>query len=175
MNIARFFQQSKIHSDKDYYKIVTLDSWFADFVDDSVDIFNIPKGKEFTAPETPRKYVFYPEGLVDEHGFHFAQGAFDTMLWHNTLCWPLPEFAIYKVKPIGDVKKERCRDGDGLYQCCATGLTFLGKQDLGQMYDAAVDEYYKDPNRYSNIEFSVDAWKMHQKTVNILLEPYCRY
>jgi hypothetical protein len=170
MNITKFFQQT----DGYYYKIVTPSSWFADCVNCNMDILNIPNGTIFTAPEIPKNYVFYPEGLVSEYGFHFAQGAFDTMLWHNTLCWQVP-FSIYKVKPIGDVKKERCHDGDGLYQCCATGLRFLEKQDVGKMYDAAVAEYIKNPHKYPNIEVDIDAWRMHQITINILLEPYCRY
>ena len=170
MNITKFFQKT----DSDYYKIVTPSSWFVDCVDNNIDIFNIPKNTVFTAPETPKKYVFYPEGLVNEYGFHFAQGAMDTMLWHNTLCWNVP-FSIYKVQPIGEVIKERCCDGDGLYQCCAAGLKFLEKQDLGKMYDKAVNEYYKYQNRYPNIEVNMDAWRSHQITVNILLEPYCRY
>jgi hypothetical protein len=43
------------------------------------------------------------------------------------------------------------------------------------MYDAAVAEYIKNPHKYPNIEVDIDAWRMHQITINILLEPYCRY
>ena len=115
-----------------------------------------------------------PKCMLGESCFHFAEGAFDTMLWHTRLCNPfrIKKYQIYKIEPIGDVIKSRCVDDLGLYQCGTQQIKFISKQDTDEMYDAALAEYAKNPNRYKNFNINPDRWKKHDTTVFFLKKSY---
>ncbi len=157
-----------------YYKIVTERSFFTDWcADQNVDVFNIPSGTVFQAPEHSKYKPNNPFCLLGENCFHFAEGAFDMMMWHDLrLGWRVKQCVIYEIEPIDEVKKERCKDHEGFYQCAANKIKVLGKQKIGDMYDLAVAEYAKDPNRYTNIKFDVNDWRKHRSTVFSLLRDY---
>ncbi len=155
-----------------YYKIITPRSFFTHVYDTRVNIFNIPYGKVFTATKHTAYKPDDPKCLVNESCFHFADGAFDTMLWHTALCHHVLHCQIYQIEPLSDVIKERCKDSKGIYQCGAHKIKFLGKQNIDKMYEQAIQEYYQDPDRYTNFKISINWWKKHQPTVFLLYKTY---
>lgn len=154
-----------------YYKIVTPASFFTELYKDT-DVFNIPYGTIFTAPKTPKHKPDAPKCILGESHFHFAQGAFDIMLWHTLLIHHTMPAQIYEIQPLTNVIKQRCNDSDGIYQCAAHQIKFLGKQDTNEMYERAINEY--DPNRYNNFKINTDRWKKHEPTVFLLYKSYCK-
>ena len=82
-----------------YYKIVTPQSFFTDLYDD-IDVFNIPVGTVFTAPDQSQYKPDDPKCLLGNSCFHFAQGAFDTMLWHTKLIHHTLPARIYQIQPL---------------------------------------------------------------------------
>ena len=146
-----------------YYKIVTPNSFFTDLYSNK-DVFNIPYGTVFNAPESSKNRPDCPGYLIKENCFHFAEGVFDTMLWHTKLVHHVLSCQIYAVQPLTDVIKQRCNDDLGLYQCGAQQIKFLEKQDIGKMYDVAVKEYESNLERYQNFKISIDCWRQHKTT-----------
>lgn len=155
-----------------YYKILTPKSFFTNSYD-KLDIFNIPYGTTFVAPKHPRYNPDCPKCLIGESCFHFAQGAFDTMLWYTILYHHLlKETQIYRVQPLSRVVKQRCQDSEGIYQCGAHQIQFLDKQDINKMYDMAVQEYYTDSGKYDNFRINISLWLKHKPTCFILSKCY---
>lgn len=155
-----------------YYKIVTTQSFFTDLYDDTIDVFNIPNGKVFTAPDQSKYKPDDPKCLLGNSCFHFAQGAFDTMLWHTKLIHHILPARIYQIQPLTEVIKQRCQDSTGIYQCAAHQIKILKKQNINEMYEQAIQEYYENTDRYKNFKINVDWWKNHQPTVFMLYECY---
>jgi len=154
-----------------YYKIITQRSFFTELYE-NVDVFNIPCGTVFNAPKTSKHRPEDPKCLINESVFHFADGVFDTMLWHTRLIHHVLPCQIYAIQPIGEVIKQRCLDDLGLYQCGAQKIEFLEKQNVDKMYDMAVKEYMLSPTKYNNFKISVDWWKKHQPTCFIVQQYY---
>ena len=154
-----------------YYKIVTEYSFFTELYKDT-DVFNIADGTIFTAPQKPKHKPDAPKCMLNESCFHFAEGAFDTMLWHTLLIHHTLSAQIYKIKPLTTVIKQRCNDSDGIYQCAAHKIKFLEKQNTDEMYERAINEY--DPNRYKNFKINLERWKKHEPTVFLLYKCYCQ-
>lgn len=152
-----------------YYKIITPASFFSALYKDT-DVFNIPSGKIFTAPQKPKYKPDTPKYMLGQSCFHFSEGAFDTMLWHTLLIHHTLPAQIYEIAPLTNIKKQRCNDSDGIYQCAAHQIKFLEKQNIDEMYDRAINEY--DPNRYKNFRINIDLWKKHEPTVFILYNSY---
>ena len=146
-----------------YYKIVTERSWFTKLYED-IDVFNIPYGTVLNAPESCKHKPDNPKCLIKESVFHFAEGVYDTMLWHARLIHHVLPCQIYAVQPLTDVIKQRCADDLGLYQCGAQQIKILERQNIEDMYDMAVKEYDINPNKYQNFKISVDWWKKHETT-----------
>ena len=146
-----------------YYKIVTKNSFFTDLYENT-DVFDIPYGTVFVAPESSKHRPDDPKCLINESVFHFASGVFDTMLWHTRLIRHVLPCQIYAVQPLTKVIKQKCADSLGLYQCGANKIKILEKQNIDNMYDMAVKEYSRNPDKYRNFEISVDWWKKHQPT-----------
>ena len=159
-----------------YYKIVTPYSFFTDFYKNTVtqDVFNIPNGTILTAPETPLQTPDDPKCLINTSCFHFARGAFDTMLWHTRLIHHKLASQIYEIRPLGPVIKQRCADSIGIYQYGATQIKFLNKQNIDDMYDHAIREYHRNQKKYTNFEINLDSWKKHESTVLYLYKCFCR-
>lgn len=159
-----------------YYKIVTPQSFFTDLYDGiiNIDVFDIPCGTVFTAPDQSKHRPDDPRCMINNSCFHFAQGAFDTMLWHTLLCHHNTlETVIYQIQPLsGVVEKQRCRDSNGIYQCGAHEIKILQKQNIHDMYELAIQEYYTDSDRYNNFKINIDWWKKHQPTVFLLYKCY---
>lgn len=157
-----------------YYKIITEYSFFIELYGTDTDVFNIANGTIFSAPPTPIRKPESPKCLIQKSCFLFAEGAFDTMLWHTRLCNPfrVKKYQIYKIEPIGDVIKSRCVDDLGLYQCGAQQIKFIGKQDTDELYDFALQEYYKFHNKYTNFNINPDYWGKHQTTVFYIKKSY---
>lgn len=156
-----------------YYKIVTKTSFFTDLYGASVDVFNIPYGTIFTASDQSKHRPDDPKCMLGNSCFHFAQGAFDTMLWHTLLCrHNTVETTIYQIQPLGVVEKQRCQDSNGIYQCGAHKIKILEKQNIHDMYELAIKEYYTDSDRYKNFKINIDWWKKHQPTVFLLYKCY---
>ena len=154
-----------------YYKILTPQSFFTEYYENT-DVFNIPYGTVFSAPKASKHRPDDPKCLINESVFHFADGAFDTMLWHTRLIHHVLPCQIYEIQPIGDVIKQRCLDDLGLYQCGAQQIKFLKKQNTDEMYELALREYYENPKKYTNFRISVDWWKKHQTTCFAVYQCY---
>jgi hypothetical protein len=154
-----------------YYKIVTSKSFFADLYW-HFDIFDIQNGTILTAPKNSRRVPDDPKCLLNQHCFHFADGAFDTMLWHTVLCHHVKQYQIYKIEPITNVIKHRCLDSDGIYQCGASKIKFIEKQDTDELYDRAIQEYNTYHDRYDNFDININQWKQHKTTVFYLKQSY---
>ncbi|MBQ9540453.1 MAG: hypothetical protein IJU89_03455 [Alphaproteobacteria bacterium] len=157
-----------------YYKIVTPQSFFTDLYDGNIniDVFDIPCETVFTAPNQSKHRPDDPKCMVNNSCFHFAQGAFDTMLWHTKLAHHLLDARIYQIQPLTDVIKQRCQDSTGIYQCGAHKIKILEKQNIHNMYELAIQEYYTDFDRYKNFKINIDRWKKHQPTVFLLYQCY---
>ena len=157
-----------------YYKIIATKSFFADLYDGmNIDVLNIPYGTVFTAPDQSKYRADCPRYMVSNSCFHFAQGAFDTMLWHTKLGHHLlVDASIYQIQPLTKVKKQRCKDDTGIYQCGAHEIKILEKQNINDMYEQAIQEYYTDSKRYKNFKIDIDWWKKHQPTAFFLYKYY---
>jgi len=155
-----------------YYKIVTERSFFTHSYDD-IDIFNIPCGTVFTAPKTSKYKPDDPKCLIGKSLFHFADGAFDAMLWYTKLGYHSTiGYQIYAIQPLGKITKKRCPDDLGIYQCGAHQIKILEGQNTNEMYELALQEYFANPNRYTNFEINPDLWKKHQTTVFKVYKSY---
>ena len=104
---------------------------------------------------------------------HFAEGAFDTMLWQSMLIWDNTEYqqhTIYEIQPLTNVFKERCMDGIGLYQCGSHKIKILSPVDLDEMYERALQEFHQNRRahieKYSNLDISkiIAAWVRHKQS-----------
>ena len=157
-----------------YYKIVTTNSFFT-HLNKGINPLDIPYGAIFTAPKTTPYTTYCTDCLIKDALFHFAEGVFDTMLWHTMLTNRGYDYEIYEIQPLSDVIKQRCDDGFGFYQCGANKIKFLDKQDINKMYDIAVKEYNENQNKYENFKISVDDWKKHQPIVFALEKFYYQY
>ena len=155
-----------------YYKIVTSKSFFTDLLYKKMDVFNIPDGTILTAPQSCRHRPDDPQCMLNQCCFHFAEGAFDTMLWHTILCNRVKQCQIYKIKPLTQITKSRCLDSDGIYQCGASQIEFIEKQDTDELYDCAIQEYNAHSNRYDNFDININRWRQHQTTVFYLKQSY---
>lgn len=155
-----------------YYKLVTEYSFFTDLYP-GMDILNIPQNTVFTAPTTSKHKPDNPECMVGLSHLHFADGAMDIMLWHTRLShFNMYKNQIYAVQPVGNVIKKRCIDSLGIYQCGAHQIKFLEKQNLDELYDLAVREYYTFPTRYTNFDINLDCWGKHKTTAFFLKKSY---
>ena len=155
-----------------YYKLVTEYSFFNDLCP-GIDILNIPNDTIFTAPESSKHKPDDPKCLIGLSHLHFADGAMDIMLWHTRLShFNMYKNQIYAVQPVGNVIKKRCIDSLGLYQCGACQIKFLEKQNIDELYDLALQEYYKFPDRYTNFNINPDRWGKHETTVFFVKESY---
>ncbi len=146
-----------------YYKIITNVSWFAVTYKD-VDVLDIPYGTVFAAPRECKYQSDDPKIMLGKKCFHFAEGALDTMLWHTWLTHPNKKFQLYRIEPLTLVKKERCRDMHGIYQCGAEKIKILDRPNLDEMYEAAIKEYVANRDRYQNFDINLDLWKKHETT-----------
>lgn len=104
------------------------------------------------------------------HGpfIHFAKGAFNALLWHDTLAWDYKS-RIYKIKPLTPVVGNDC---EGKAQYGAQKLMFLNRVSFNQMLKKALQEL--DENREQivrmnslcyedkTIEAIINAWKKHR-------------
>ena len=151
-----------------YYKIVSKPSRFErDYY--IQDISNIDYGTEYTAgvPNITKEYMGIKKAVL-----HFAEGAFDTMLWHSMLIWGFnrDSHTIYEIQPLDYVFKERCRDGIGIYQCGAHKIQILSPVDLDEMYERALAEFHQNRkehiDKYSNLDISkiIAAWVHHKQS-----------
>ena len=147
-----------------YYKIITTVSWFAKTYED-VDVLNIPYGTIFTAPQMCKYKPDDSRILLNKSCFHFADGVLDTMLWHTWLTHPNKKFQLYAIEPLTPVKKERCSDGHGIYQCGAEKIKILDRPNIDEMYETAIQEYEANRNRYQNFAIDLELWKKHETTV----------
>ena len=154
-----------------YYKIITTVSWFAKTFED-VNVLDIPYGTVFTAPQTCKYKPDDSKLLLDKNSLHFAEGVLDTMLWHTCLTHIKKKHQLYVIEPLGSVKKERCRDGLGLYQCCAEKIKILDRPNIDEMYEAAIKEYTENRDRYKNFDINLNWWKKHETTVFYTFEHY---
>ena len=154
-----------------YYKIITDVSWFAKTFQD-VDILNIPYGTIFDAPQTCKYRPDDPKLLLGQNCFHFAEGPMDTMLWHTYLTHLKKQYQLYTIEPFGPVKKERCRDGLGIYQCSAEKIKILDKPNIDEMYEAAIQEYTENRDRYKNFDIDLNLWKKREPTIFLTYEHY---
>ena len=157
-----------------FYKIIIPGSFFADFYNDDCNLFDIPYGTILTAPSLSKHKPDYPQYLINESCLHFAEGAFDTMLWHAQLSHHLLKGQIYSIQPLTNVIKQRCPDALGLYQCGAKQIEILDKQDMDKMYELAIQEYYINPTRYTNFKISMALWKKHQTPTFSVRKSYCK-
>lgn len=154
-----------------YYKIVTERSFFTDLYD-GIDVFNISYGTVFSAPKSSKNKPDDPNCLINESVFHFAEGVFDTMLWHTRLIHHVLSCQIYAVQPLTYVIKQKCADSLGLYQCGAQQIKFMEKQDIDNVYDMAIQEYKENINRYTNFKISINCWKEHNPTCFFMYQCY---
>ena len=149
-----------------YYKIVTEGSFFTDLCM-GIDVFNIPYGTVFTAPDHSKYKPKDPKCMLGNSCLHFAQGAFDTMLWYNILSYPFLEDCIYQIQPITKVTKRRAQDSGEIYQCGAHKIKILRKQSIDDMYECAIQEYYTNPDRYKKFKMYIAWWKEHVPMVSL--------
>ena len=156
-----------------YYKIITDYSFFYNTYHDSMDVFNIPAEKVFVAQDTIKHKPQVSRCLINESCFHFAEGAFDTMLWYTRLNHhDTAKTQIYSIQPLTNVQKERCKDELGIYQCGAKKIKFLEKQDINTMFNTAVQEYASNQDKYKNFEIDLDSWKKHKSTCFFMWQDY---
>ena len=154
-----------------YYKIISTDSFFALLCKEyGIDIFNIPYGTEFIAPKHPKQKPVSRSRLLGDDYFHFCDCAFDTMLWYTQ--FSEYDHVIYKIEPLDILKKARCNDDLGIYQCGTTRLKILELQDIGKMYDQAVVESQQFSKKYNNFEINIDDWKKHKPTPFFVWDSY---
>lgn len=176
-----------------YYKIVGEGCFFTNLYK---DVFHIPHGAIFTAPKLTPFVPGNPEFFWDretnqctpaceidaavvfidradnldytlgESVFHFAEGPLDTMLWNSVIS--ASNTVIYSVEPLGTVTKKRCLDSWGLYQCGASKIKILEKQDRHKLYEMALLEYAENPDRYHNLQINT---KTKPAEVKVLM-PY---
>ncbi len=156
-----------------YYKIVTEWSFFTYLYHTDTNIFDIPCGTVFTAPYKNTQKSNNKKIMIHKSCFHFSEGAFDTMLWYDKLSEYALKTQIYRIEPFGNVKKARCKDEEGFYQCGAPKIKIMEKQNLDEMYDLAVKEYCANRDRYKNFQIDIDLWKEHKSTIFSLYESYC--
>ncbi len=151
-----------------YYKIVSKPSRFVrDYYIE--DISNIDYGTKYAAgvPNITKEYKGIKKAVL-----HFAEGAFDTMLWHSILIWGFnkPNHTIYEIQPLDHVFKERCMDGTGIYQCGAHKIQILNSVDLDEMYERALAEFHQNRKahieKYQNLDISkiIAAWVQHKQS-----------
>lgn len=152
-----------------YYKIIALPSlfWSAYHITDSS---KIQYGTKYTAsmPNITKDYKGIKKAVL-----HFAEGAFDTMLWQSMLIWDNTEYqqhTIYEIQPLDYIFKERCMDGIGLYQCGSHKIKILSPVDLDEMYERALQEFHQNRRahieKYSNLDISkiIAAWVHHKQS-----------
>ena len=150
-----------------YYKIISKPSRFErDYY--IKDVLNIHYGAEYTAgvPNMTKDYKGIKKAVL-----HFAEGAFDTMLWQSMLIWGFNrQHKIYEIQPLDYIFKERCRDGIGLYQCGSHKIKILSPVDLDEMYERALQEFHQNRRahieKYSNLDISkiIAAWVHHKQS-----------
>lgn len=150
-----------------YYKVISKPSRFErDYY--IKDISNIHYGTEFTAgiPNITKEYKGIKKSVL-----HFAEGAFDTMLWQNILIWGFNKnHTIYEIHPLDYIFKERCMDGMGFYQCGAHKIQILSPVGLDEMYERALAEFHQNRKahieKYSNLDISkiIAAWVQHKQS-----------
>lgn len=150
-----------------YYKIVSRPSRFErDYYIE--DISNIHYGTEFAAgvPNITKEYKGIKKSVL-----HFAEDAFDTMLWHSILIWGFNKHhTIYEIQPLDHIFKERCMDGMGFYQCGAHKIKILSPVDLNEMYERALSEFHQNRKvhieKYPNLDISkiIAAWVHHEQS-----------
>jgi hypothetical protein len=164
-----------------HYKIITRYSYFSKIytVDDSL---YIPFGTKVIA-SSPFVDDYETRGIENGHYYieaeepviHFCDNAFDTMLWHNTLSnliskTLLMESAIYEIKPLTKVIKQRCNDDVQLYQCGANMIEFLARVPADTMYERALSEFHQNHHAkidmYPNLQMSkiISAWVNHNRS-----------
>ncbi len=153
-----------------YYKIIALPSlfWSAYHITDSS---KIQYGTKYTAsiPNITKDYKGIKKAVL-----HFAEGAFDTMLWQSMLIWDNTEYqqhTIYEIQPLTNVFKERCMDGIGIYQCGANKIEILNPISLDEMFERAIAEFNQNRKqqieRYPNLDISkiMAAFVHHEQSI----------
>ena len=152
-----------------HYKIITRYSYFSKIypVDDSL---YIPFGTKVIA-SSPFINDYESKGIINGHYYieseqpviHFCDNAFDTMLWHSALSnlistTLLMTSAIYEIKPLAKVIKQRCNDNIKLYQCGANKIEFLSQVSIDTMYERALAEFHQNHqakiDMYPNLQMS---------------------
>lgn len=115
-----------------FYKIVTKYN-----IPDGCDSVNIKSG---TVMEYKKSEIAQaPFGLQGPF-FHFSKGAFNTMLWRESLDYDW-NGKIYKVQPLSPVVGNIC---EGKAQFGAERLMFLNKISFKQMITKALQELEED-------------------------------
>lgn len=152
-----------------YYKIVGPKFCFRNICPADIDILHIPNGMVFTSPVSTYQYeIQSPDHAhLDKAFIHFADGAFNTMLWYTWLFnkGHVQNNQIYGIEPLTPVIQARCPDTANLYQYGAHSIKILEKYDIKNMYDMAIEEFYKNKSSIAqtypnlNLQLTLKAWK----------------
>lgn len=159
-----------------YYKIIGPKFYFRDICPGNIDVLHIPYGTEisspFNLPNNP--YRLSNDNVnLDKAYIHFANGAFNTMLWYNWLFQSrhVQNNQIYKIEPLDEfIIQDICPDQAKLPQYGSNSIKFLEKQNINDMYDMAVSEFYDNKSKimstYSHIKLQpiIKAWQKHIKS-----------
>lgn len=157
-----------------YYKVISIPSMFWSAYSSQIQYgttytdLNIQYGTEYVAnaPNITKAYMGIKQPVL-----HFAEGAFDTMLWHSILIWDYNKHhTIYEIEPMTPIIKERCMDGTGIYQCGAQKIKILSPVNLDEMYERAMAEFHQNRKvqieKYPNLDISkiIAAWVQHEQS-----------
>ena len=161
-----------------YYKIITERSYFHRIYD-AGDALWVPYGTRVSAEpclttEYSRWGVRNGQWYInsDVPVIHFCDNAFDTMLWHSVLTRSNEKIgvAIYEIKPLTKVIKQRCGDDIGLYQCGANVVQFRHLVSTDEMFERALSEFHVNHHAkidmYPNLQMSkiIAAWVHHNQS-----------
>ena len=151
-----------------YYKVISIPSIFWNVYSPAVTI--IQYGTEYVAnvPNITKEYKGIKQPVL-----HFAEGAFDTMLWHSALIWNYNKrhHTIYEIEPLTPVFKERCPDSMGIYQCGAHKIKILDSVDLDEMFERAIAEFNQNRkahiDKYPDLDISkiMAAFVRHEQSI----------
>lgn len=112
-----------------YYKIITDNSHFADEYN-IADVTAVPFGARFTANKPFDTDVCIKSTVPV---IHFAETAFETLIWYEILTRPTDKIAIYEITPLGRVVKQECPDFKKLTQCGAQTIQFGNRVSLEEL------------------------------------------
>jgi len=129
-----------------YYKIITDHSHFADEYNIK-NVAAIPFGTKFSANKPFDTSVCIQSAVPV---IHFADMAFETLIWYEILTKQTDKIAIYEITPQSQVIKQQCSDVPGLCQCGAQTIRIEKQISLETLVHRVKDEFRRHKLKKTN-------------------------